>query len=164
VKVSGITGQLMKSDMLQNLVQMMNLIGQNPQAWIPYINQSALLRRLLECFRPHIHDIEDIIADPATADAKKIAMLAQENMPELLRMLMESQQQQQPQQASPLDPNNALDAGVQLQQMEHNKEMALMDQQSQAQSAQNTMQQSMLEHQQALEQIQAQPAPAQPQR
>lgn len=164
VKVSGITGQLMKADMLQNLVQMMNLIGQNPQAWLPYVNESALLRRMLECFRPHIHDIEDIIADPATADAKKAAMLVQEKLPEFLQLLMESQQQQgtpPPQ----IDPNALLDHAVTLQTLEHNRETSKMDQQaamaSQMMDAAHTSNQSAQDHSQAMQQIAAQPKPAQ---
>lgn len=135
VKVSGVTGQIMKSEMLQNLVQFMNLIGQNPQAWLPYINEDALLRRILEAFRPHIHDIEDIISDPATADAKKVAAASQEMLPTLLQAIQAGQGDQVPAQAPPLDPNNALNHTMSLQQMQHEKDMNQMSQNAQ-QSAQ----------------------------
>lgn len=105
IKVTGITSQLEKADMLQNLVQFMNLIGQNPQAWLPYINQSALLNRILEAFRPSIRDIENIIASPEMVEAAKAAMSEEQITPELLRMMpqliqMAAQSKQQDQQAS----------------------------------------------------------------
>jgi hypothetical protein len=165
VKVNGITGQLMKSEMLQNLVQFMNLIGQNPQAWLPYINEDALLRRMLECFRPHIHDIEDIISDPATADAKKAAMIQAENIPHALNFLQGMMSnQQQPEAAPQLDPNNVLqhavdmhtqqqDIGLQLQQQQHDKEMAAHDQRLQQQQIQAQQQQAEQEHQQQMQQM-----------
>lgn len=89
VVVRGLSGQLEKAEMLQNLVQFMNLIGQNPQSWLPYINQDALLRRMLESFRPVIHDIEEIIADPQTVQANKLAMSQQEQMGQLVGMIPE---------------------------------------------------------------------------
>jgi hypothetical protein len=87
VQVRGISSQLWKAEILQQLVQFMNLVGQNPQAWLPYINEDALLRRLLDSFRPHIHDIEQIIADPDTAQAKKIAMQHDNNSANLIQMI-----------------------------------------------------------------------------
>lgn len=87
VRVRGISEQLWKADTLQQLVQFMNLIGQNPQSWLPYINEDALLRRILESFRPNIRDIEQIIADPDTAQAKQIAMTQQNTMSDLLRLI-----------------------------------------------------------------------------
>lgn len=87
IKVTGITSQLEKADMLQNLVQFMNLIGQNPQAWLPFINQSALLQRILEAFRPSIRDIENIIAGPEMIAAAKAAMSEEQITPELMRMI-----------------------------------------------------------------------------
>lgn len=102
IKVSGITEQLAKVEMLQNLVQLMNLIGQNPEAWLPYVNQNELLRRVLEAFRPMIHDIDNIIADPETAMAKQAAASGEKITPELLRLIPQlaqmataAQQQQQ---------------------------------------------------------------------
>jgi hypothetical protein len=87
VHVLGITGQIEKAEMLQSLVQFMNLIGQNPQAWLPYINQSKLLQRLLEAFRPAIHDIEEILADPEIAASQQQAMFGQQITPDLLRLI-----------------------------------------------------------------------------
>jgi hypothetical protein len=140
VKVSGITGQIMKSEMLQNLVQFMNLIGQNPQAWLPYINEDALLRRILEAFRPHIHDIEEIIADPATADAKKVAAASQEILPEILRQIQSSSlATAAPTPPPPLDPNNILDHTMDLQRMTHDQEMARQEQASQMQQQQHEL-------------------------
>lgn len=175
VKVSGITGQVMKSEMLQNLVQFMNLIGQNPEAWLPYINQDALLRRVLESFRPHVHDIEDIISDPATAQAKRAAMSQQEGLqnlipviPELLRLMHEREGggQETP---APASQSELLDHSMELQRMTHEREMQQMEQSAQLaqqqheqQLQQATQQQSAQEHQQQLQQIAAQAA-AQPQ-
>ena len=87
VHVTGVTSQLEKADMLQNLVQFMNLIGQNPQAWLPYINQNKLLQRILEAFRPAIHDVEEIIADPETVQANQAAMTGREITPDLLNLI-----------------------------------------------------------------------------
>ena len=87
IKVRGISSQLWKAEVLQQLVQFMNLIGQNPQSWLPYINEDALLRRILESFRPAIHDIEQIIADPDTAQAKQQAMLQAQNSADFLRLI-----------------------------------------------------------------------------
>ena len=101
VKVTGISGQLEKADMLQNLVQLMNLIGQNPQAWLPYINQSSLLQRILDAFRPAIHDIENIIASPEMVAAQKAAMANEaitgdlvKMLPQLVQMGAQAKQQQ----------------------------------------------------------------------
>lgn len=87
VVVRGLTGQLEKAEMLQNLVQFMNLIGQNPQAWLPWIKQDALLRRILEAFRPHIHDIERIINDPQTAAAQEAAQQQASQQGQILTLL-----------------------------------------------------------------------------
>ena len=98
VKVTGLSDQLDKAEMLQNLVQLMNIIGQNPEAWLPYINQDALLRRILESFRPNIHDIEQIIADPKTIAASKAEMAQKEQaaqmatlLPQLAKMAQDSE-------------------------------------------------------------------------
>ena len=93
IKVTGITGQLQKAEMLQNLVQLMNILGQNPEAWMPYVNQDALLRRILEAFRPSIHDIEDIVADPATVEARKAAQQQQTLTPDMIAMIPQLVQQ-----------------------------------------------------------------------
>jgi hypothetical protein len=117
VKATGITGQLQKAEMLQNLVQFMNLIGQNPQAWLPYVNQDALLRRILEAFRPTIHDIEDIISDPAMAQAKQAAMQSEQITPDLLNLIPQLVQLQQGQE------QQEADRGMELQRMVHDQEM-----------------------------------------
>lgn len=87
--VRGLSGQLEKAEMLQNLIQFMNLIGQNPEAWLPYINQDAMLRRILESFRPAIHDIEDIIADPQTVAANRVAQQQREQSGQMVGMIPE---------------------------------------------------------------------------
>lgn len=89
ITVRGLSGQLEKAEMLQNLIQFMNLIGQNPESWLPYINQDAMLRRILESFRPAIHDIEDIIADPQTVAANKVAMQQQQQAGQMVGMIPE---------------------------------------------------------------------------
>lgn len=158
VKVTGITGQIMKSEMLQNLVQFMNLIGQNPEAWLPYVNEDALLRRVLEAFRPHIHDIEDIIADPATADAKKVAAASKEMLPALMQMLQS--QQSQPASSPPaLDPNTVLDHSLQLQQMTHEKEGNLQQMAGQVSAQQHEMSLAQMEQQTRMAELQSTPPP-----
>lgn len=87
IMVTGITDQLEKAEMLQNLIQLMNIIGQNPESWLPWINQDMLLRRILESFRPTIHDIEKIVADPQTAQANKMAMQQQEQQNQMMQLL-----------------------------------------------------------------------------
>lgn len=89
VQVRGLTAQLEKAEMLQNLVQFMNLIGQNPQAWLPWIKQDQLLRRILEAFRPHIHDLEKILNDPETAAAQEASMQQQQHQGQVLSLLPE---------------------------------------------------------------------------
>jgi len=140
ITVRGLSGRLEKAEMLQNLVQFMNLIGQNPQAWLPYLNQDALLRRILESFRPAIHDIEDIIADPQTVQANKQAMAQQEQqgqmvgmIPELARLAHETSQAQSQlgmqqakaqsdvQQAQVDAHQKAVDQAIQLKQIEASK-------------------------------------------
>jgi hypothetical protein len=163
IKVGGITEQLEKAEMLQNLVQFMNILGQNPEAWMPYLNQDALLRRILEAFRPAIHDLENIIADPATAEARKIAM-QNENVitPQLVGMipqLVQMQQTQQQQQA---------DMSMQLQQMELQKQEMELQQRQQAMAEAQAVQQAMVQQQQIamqqqqMAQSQQQPAPGAP--
>ena len=112
IKVTGLTDQLDKAEQLQNLIQLMNIIGQNPEAWVPYINQDALLRRILESFRPNIHDIEQIIADPQTVQANK----------------QQQAQKEQAQQMATLLP--------QLAQMSQDHNHKMMDMQAQQQQSQ----------------------------
>lgn len=92
IKVTGLTDQLEKAEMLQNLIQLMNIIGQNPDSWLPWINQDMLLRRILESFRPNIHDIEKIVADPQTAQANKMAMEQAKQQQAMMDLLPKLQQ------------------------------------------------------------------------
>ena len=87
VQVRGLSGQIEKAETLQNLVQFMNLIGQNAQAWLPYINQNELLKRILEAFRPGIHDIENIIVTPEVAAAREVAQSTREMAPDAINMI-----------------------------------------------------------------------------
>ena len=105
IKVTGLSGQLAKAEMLQNLTQLLNILGQNPEAWMPYVNQDELLRRILEAFRPTIRDIDNIIAEPAMVEARKMAASQEAVSPELIalipqfvQMALQQQQQQQQQQ------------------------------------------------------------------
>jgi hypothetical protein len=94
VHVTGLSSQLEKAQMLQNLVQFMNLIGQNPEAWLPYINQNELLNRILEAFRPAIHDLDNIVVTPEIAAIKQQAMQEREMVPRVLDMIPQLAQQQ----------------------------------------------------------------------
>jgi hypothetical protein len=87
VKVEGISGQVDKIRMLENLVQLINILGQNPEAWLPYINQSVLLRRIIEIFRPAIRDVDEIIVDPAQAQATQMAAKNRELDLQLIQMI-----------------------------------------------------------------------------
>jgi hypothetical protein len=115
VRVSGITDQLDKADMLQNLVQLMNILGQNPQAWMPYIRQDNLLKRILESFSPAIREIHDIVADPETVQMK-VQLDMQNNvvtpellkmLPQLIQMAQQGQIQQQQQQLAAQQQSHA---------------------------------------------------------
>jgi hypothetical protein len=140
VHVRGITGQLEKADMLQNLVQFMNLIGQNPQAWLPYINQSKLLQRILEAFRPAIHDIEQIIADPETVEANKQAMLGEQITPDLLKLIPQLIQVKHDAAAAQFDQAQAVadqthahhvtdvQQGLDIARLQHDRETANLNQ------------------------------------
>jgi hypothetical protein len=87
IQVRGLSGQIEKAEVLQNLVQFMNLLGQNPEAWMPYINQNELLKRVLEAFRPGIHDIENIIAPPEVAAAREIATQTKQMGPDMIAQI-----------------------------------------------------------------------------
>jgi len=156
VKSVGITGQLMKAETLQNLVQLMNLIGQNPEAWLPYVNQDVLLRRVLECFRPHIHEIEDIIADPATQEAKKIEMQNQASTSDLIGLIPQLLQHQQ------LQGQQQHQQSLDLQRLTHEQDSAKQEQATQlAQMAlQHTQEMGAQQLQQQQLQQQAQQSPA----
>jgi hypothetical protein len=87
IQVRGLSGQIEKADTLNNLVQFMNLIGQNPEAWLPYINQNELLLRILESFRPGIRDIENIVVTPEIAAAREIATQTKNMAPDMVAMI-----------------------------------------------------------------------------
>ncbi len=87
LRVTGISEQFEKQEMLSNLVQFMNLIGQNPMAWLPYINQIELLKRIVEGFRPTIHDIDKIVVTPEVAQYNMQQQQLKEMAPNMLAML-----------------------------------------------------------------------------
>lgn len=136
IKVTGLTDQIEKAEMLQNLIQLMNVIGQNPESWLPWINQDMLLRRILESFRPTIHDIEKIVADPQTAQANKAAMQQQQQQQQIMELLPKLQQMaqdhQNTQQAAQVDiqkhkdtmQSKAVDQAIQLKQINAQAEAA----------------------------------------
>jgi hypothetical protein len=99
IKVDGISSQMEKAEMLQNMIQFLNILGQNGQAWLPYIRQDTILRRLLEVFRPTIPDIEDLIEAPEVAQAKIQSMQLQELGPDMIKALPGLAAGQQAQQA-----------------------------------------------------------------
>lgn len=136
IKVSGITDQLDKQEMLQNLVQFMNIVGQNAEAWLPYLNSDALLRRIMEAFKPAIRDIDKIIADPETVAAQKAAYSQQQIMPQVVGMvpnlLQQEQQAQQAEQQGSMEQMRAMvdmimqarEMEMQEKQMSHDQQMA----------------------------------------
>jgi hypothetical protein len=130
IKVTGLSGQLDKMEMLQNLVQLMNLIGQNPEAWLPYINQDALLRRILEAFRPAIHDIENIIADPETVVANKIAQQTNQMTPDMVAMIPQLVQM-----ATAAEQQKIENARAEQEMMMQREQMQMQAQQAKAQAA-----------------------------
>lgn len=89
IHVKGLSGQLEKGEQLQNMIQLMNLLGQNPQAWLPWIKQDIMLRKLLESFRPTIHDLDDMINDPQTAEANRQQMAAEAQHQQMMQMIPE---------------------------------------------------------------------------
>lgn len=118
--VRGLSGQLEKAEMLQNLIQMMNIIGQNPESWMPWINQDNLLRRIFESFRPVIHDIDELIVDPQTAEANKQAMQQQAQMQQLLSMIPQlSQQAADTQQRDNDNEQAAVDTALRMKEIQN---------------------------------------------
>lgn len=136
IKVSGITEQLEKAEMLQNLVQFMNIVGQNAEAWMPYINSDALLRRIMEAFRPAIRDIDQIIADPATIEANKQAYMQQQLQPQVLGMIPGMMQQQQAAQQN--------EQQAAMQQMQMMQDMAMQEGEMQMQEREMQMREKEL--------------------
>lgn len=89
IKVSGISDQVKKIEQLHNLTQFMNILGQNPEHWLPYVKQDQLLQRILEAFRPGIRDIENILNDPQTVAAQRKALEQSKLTPEIIRLMPE---------------------------------------------------------------------------
>ena len=87
VKVTGISNQIKNVEVLQHLVQFMNILSQNAEAWLPYVRQDVLLRKILAAFRAEIPDIEDIIETPEVAAAKLQAFGVKKVTPEMLKAL-----------------------------------------------------------------------------
>jgi hypothetical protein len=150
VKVTGITGQLQKAEMLQNLVQLMNLIGQNAQAWMPYVNQDALLRRVLEAFRPSIREIEDIVAEPAMIEARKAAASAETLTPDMVAMIPQLVQmaldQKKQEQADAMAKQQQQQQQAQIQQQQQHETAIKATEADMA----NTQQASQQQHELAL--------------
>jgi len=86
VKVTGISEQIEKMRTLENLVQFMNIVGQN-QMWMPFINQSAILSKIFAAFRPSVGDVEEILETPEVAAAKQKMMQQQELMPSIVKAM-----------------------------------------------------------------------------
>jgi len=120
VKVSGITEELEKAEVLQNLVQLMNIIGQN-ESWGIYLNRDQLLRRILEAFRPTIRDIDQIVADPEMIQARQAALDLKDAAPQVIQHAITQQQQD-------------MDAAMQLQQMEIQQQGQELQQRQQQQA------------------------------
>lgn len=164
VKATGISEQLEKAEMLQNLVQFMNLVGQNPQAWVPYINQDVLLRRVLEAFGPSIRDIEDIVAPPDVAAAKLAAMQAAEIQPQILAQIpamLRAQQEQAAAQAAQAEQAMQADlAEASLRKAQAEAAAAEAGVVRSAESHQMEMLESMLEMKQMMKEGDAAPEAA----
>lgn len=103
LKVTGLTSQLQKTEMLQNLVQFMNLVGQNAEAWLPYIDQGRLLQKILECFRPLVEDVDKIVLDPVEAERRMQANQQRQQQQMLMEMLPQMAQLAQNQQQNQAD-------------------------------------------------------------
>ena len=119
VKVTGISSQIEKANMLQSVVQFMNIIGQNPEVWMPYVRQDVLLRKVLDAFRPQIPDVDDIVETAEVAAEKMKAMGAQRVTPDMLKALpgiMQAEAAKQAQQAQ---------MQMQQQQMEQAQQMGI---------------------------------------
>lgn len=125
LQVTGLTNQLQKAEMVQNLVQFMNLIGQNPEAWLPYVDQGRLLQKVLEGFRPMIDDIDKIVLDPVEAQRRQAQAQQQQQtqmLANLLPQLLQASQNQQQMQTN-----------ADLEQQRMAQEMSIAQQQQSAQ-------------------------------
>lgn len=85
IKVHGVSEQINKIESLENLVQFMNIIGQN-QEWLPYINQTELFKRILDSF-PGIRDVDRLVNDPSTVEEQRIALQNSALTPEIIRTI-----------------------------------------------------------------------------
>jgi hypothetical protein len=128
LEVTGLTNQLQKAEMVQNLVQFMNLLGQNAEAWMPYIDQGRLLQKILEGFRPMIDDVDKIVLDPIEAQRRQAVQQQQQQtamMANMLPQLLKAAQGQSQAQGQ---------ADLQQQQMAQEMEIAQMQAQQRTQS------------------------------
>jgi hypothetical protein len=125
--VTGLTNQLQKAEMVQNLVQFMNLLGQNAEAWMPYIDQGRLLQKILEGFRPMIDDVDKIVLDPVEAQRRQQEAKQQAQTEMMANML--------PQLLQAAQANSHKQADVSMQQQQMAQDAMLQQQQMQAQQA-----------------------------
>jgi hypothetical protein len=94
IKASGISSQIEKAEMLQNLIQFMNIIGQS-QEWMYSINEGELMKRVLEAFRPAIRDLDNIVLPPEAAAAKQQQAMLARFMPQVISTMQAMIQQGQ---------------------------------------------------------------------
>jgi hypothetical protein len=94
IKASGISSQIEKAEMLQNLIQFMNIIGQS-QEWMYSINEGELMKRVLEAFRPAIRDLDNIVLPPEAAAAKQQQAMLAQFMPQVISTMQAMIQQGQ---------------------------------------------------------------------
>lgn len=70
IKVAGVAEQLNASDSAQALLELLQLLSANPQAWLPYLNQNAILARILRAFNFRVDDLHDVIEPPPVVQEK----------------------------------------------------------------------------------------------
>ncbi len=128
--VTGLTNQLQKAEMVQNLVQFMNLLGQNAEAWMPYIDQGRLLQKILEGFRPMIDDVDKIVLDPVEAQKRQQQQQAQAQQQMMATMLPQLLQ------AAQANSHKQADVDMQQQQMAQDAQLQQQQMEMQAQAAQ----------------------------
>ena len=85
LEVHGVSDQINRIESLENMVQFMNIVGQN-ETWAPYINQTEMFKRILENF-PNIRDIDRLVNDPETVEAQRIALEQSQLTPEIIRTI-----------------------------------------------------------------------------
>jgi hypothetical protein len=130
--VTGLTNQLQKAEMVQNLVQFMNLLGQNAEAWMPYIDQGRLLQKILEGFRPMIDDVDKIVLDPVEAQRRQQEAKQQAQTEMMANMLPKLLQ------AAQANSHKQADVSLQQQQMSQDAMMQQQQMEMQAQQASQT--------------------------